>query len=140
METAGILIMLNNYFHDAAAAVLLVGSITLFVFAGAAARMEYRSPGAARFFLYAYARLRFLIFASLAWIAAGGVVRTIAYRQYEWMPAAGRGQIPALVVKHVLIFAAVALGIFFWLKLRRTVAEMKALTPDECETAVDERQ
>lgn len=121
----GILIMLNNYFHDLAAAVLVVSAITLFAFARAAQAPQDASQGVARYFLSAYARLRFLIVVSLLWILAGGVVRTWAYRQYEWLPAAGRGQVPALVVKHVLILAAVVIGIRFWRRTQCLVSEMK---------------
>lgn len=117
--------MLNNYLHDFAAAVFLVSAILLFRFGALAIRQEANAPGAALFFLRAYEKLKFLLFASVVWIAAGGVVRTLAYKRYEWMPAAGRGQIPALVLKHVLIFAAVALGVWFWLKLKKVVVRLQ---------------
>lgn len=116
--------MMNNYMHDVATAVLLVSAVTLFVLARRAAR-DGNVPGVAAYFLAAYRKLNMLLAASLAWIVLGGVVRTLAYRQYEWLPAAGRGQVPALILKHILIFLTLAAGIHFWLKVRATARDLK---------------
>lgn len=117
--------MLNNYLHDFAAAIFLVSAIMLYVFGSHAVKGAADSPGAAKYFLYAYEKLKFLLYASVVWIIAGGIVRTIAYKRFEWMPAAGRGQIPALVMKHILIFAAIAFGVWFWSKLRQVIVGLK---------------
>ena len=49
-----------------------------------------------------------------------------ALRSFEWANAVGKMQVPALVAKHVLIFALVAVGAWGWLKLRRRAREMEA--------------
>ncbi len=48
-----------------------------------------------------------------------GAFRGITYREYEWVEAAGRNQVPALVVKHVFLVALVITGIVFLYRLRR---------------------
>ena len=47
--------------------------------------------------------------------------------QYEWLPAAGRGQVAALVVKHVMLVAFVIWGTVIQIRLKR---EMRTM-PDE---------
>lgn len=101
-----ILILLNNYFHDLATAVLGISSLS--------AWLLLRSEPARRApeILRPVARTLYRVgLGALAWTLAGGVVRALAYRRYEWMEAAGRGQVAALVVKHVLLVSMVILGL-----------------------------
>jgi hypothetical protein len=63
---------------------------------------------------------------SLAWIVIGGIPRTIWYGEFEWANAAGRGQVMALIVKHVVAFALVAWGAAFWIRLGRKIAGIRA--------------
>ena len=62
---------------------------------------------------------------SLAWIVLGGIPRTIWYGDFEWANAAGRGQVAALIVKHVVALAFVIAGIVFWRRLKRQVAAVR---------------
>jgi hypothetical protein len=59
---------------------------------------------------------------SLAWVLVGGAIRAWFYMDYEWLPAAGRGQIAALGVKHVLLFGLTAWGLVGVVRLRRALA------------------
>lgn len=105
--------MLNNLLHDFAVALLLAA---LFVLA-LAARPGLGIPEPALGRLYAtLSRLTYLCWAI---IVAGGIVRTLGYRQYEWVEAAGRGQLTALYVKHALLGSLVALGLWAQLRLRK---------------------
>ncbi len=63
---------------------------------------------------------------SFAGIVLGGIPRTIFCGEFEWANAAGRGQVAALVVKHVLAFALVAGGAWLWLKPLRRVRAIEA--------------
>ena len=122
---AGVALMMNNYFHDVATALLAASGFALWVMlrrydAGA------RGPDAARYFLEIHGSMSRLARFSLAWIVLGGVPRTLFYAEFEWANAAGRAQVPALLVKHVLAFAFVAGGASLWVKLRRRVAEVRA--------------
>jgi hypothetical protein len=114
--------MLNNYFHDLAVAVLFCSLLTSWlIWRG----LQKSDLGSAVGFLKTrvWRGLTMAVRVSLIWIIAGGFVRAFAYMDYEWIPAAGRDQIPALIVKHVLLVALVALGVYFYLKLRRSVNE-----------------
>ena len=57
--------------------------------------------------------------ASLAWTLLGGWIRGMTYREYEWVEAAGRGQVPVLVLKHVIMVALVAAGVAVLYRVHR---------------------
>lgn len=122
---AGVALMMNNYFHDVATALLMAGAFALWVMLR---RWDEgpRGPDAARYFLALHRSMTRLVRFSLAWIVLGGIPRTIFYVDFEWANAAGRGQVAALVVKHVIAFAFVAGGAWLWARLRRRVAEVRA--------------
>ena len=56
---------------------------------------------------------------SLAWTLLAGMIRGITYREYEWVEAAGRGQVPVLVLKHVILVSLVAAGVFVLVRVHR---------------------
>jgi hypothetical protein len=123
--TAGIALMMNNYFHDVATALLAASAFALWVLlrryeAGA------RTPDAGRYFLEAQRSMARLARFSLAWIVLGGIPRTIWYVDFEWANAAGRGQVTALAVKHVVAAVLVVGGVFFWRRLKARVREVEA--------------
>lgn len=120
----GIALMMNNYLHDVATALLLASAVALWVMLR---RYDPSAgPGAARLFLAIRRAMARLAGLSLAWIVLGGIPRTIFYADFEWANAAGRGQVAALVVKHVLALAFVGAGGWLWVKLRRRVRQVEA--------------
>ena len=121
---AGIALMMNNYFHDVATALLASSAVALWVLLR---RFEAgpQGPETARYFLGAQRALVKLARGSVAWIVLGGIPRTIWYADFEWANAAGRGQVPALLVKHVLFAVAVGFGIAFWRRLRARVRSVE---------------
>jgi hypothetical protein len=56
---------------------------------------------------------------SLAWTLLAGMIRGITYREYEWVEAAGRGPVPVLVLKHVILVSLVAAGVFVLYRVHR---------------------
>jgi len=115
-----ILIIMNNYFHDVATAVLL-GSVIIMHALG---RQAERSGAAdiaalARF----YPTLTKFAWGAIAWIVIGGIPRTIFFTRYEWDPAVVKGIVPALAVKHILMFAAVVAGAVMWRGVKRRIFE-----------------
>lgn len=120
----GIAIMMNNYFHDVATALLLASGVVMWI---VLKRLGNNTDkGVSDYFLSLYKSITGLAKFSLAWIIIGGVPRTIFYREFEWANYAGKGQIPALIVKHILAFIFVTAGIYLWLKLRKRVDDIKA--------------
>jgi hypothetical protein len=120
----GVAVMMNNYFHDVATALLLASGFALWVML-----RRYEQDGgeaAGRYFLAMHRSMTRLARFSLAWIVLGGIPRTIFYAEFEWANAAGRMQVTALIVKHVLAVALVATGAWLWVKLGRRVAAVRA--------------
>jgi hypothetical protein len=56
------------------------------------------------------------------------MIRGITYREYEWVEAAGRGQVPVLVLKHVILVSLVTTGVIFLYRVRRLLRAEKAIT------------
>jgi hypothetical protein len=105
--------MINNLMHDFSVALLIACLFTMWVASRPAAGIPEESL---RRLYRSLARV-----AAFCWIviAAGGIVRLWGYREYEWLPAAGRGQLAALALKHAALFALVAAGLAGQIRLRR---------------------
>jgi hypothetical protein len=121
----GVAVMMNNYFHDVATALLAASAFALWA--------QYRAweqggagVEAGRYFLAVHARMTKLARFAFWWIILGGIPRTWFYRSFEWANAADKMQVPALLVKHVLAFAFVGVGISMWRRIRVRVREVEA--------------
>jgi len=114
-----ILIAMNNYFHDVATAFLLSSAIVVFIFVKSVERDGRREV--IDFFKNNHKRFVRIIRFSILWIVLAGIPRIIFFMRYEWLPAAGKGLIPAIIVKHILIFTLIVLGIFTWRNLFRRI-------------------
>ncbi len=122
--TLGVAIMMNNYFHDVATALLLASGIALWVMMK---QLRLRSDEAVlRYFLGLYSAMTKLARFALIWIIVGGIPRTLFYTRFEWANAAGKGQIPALIVKHVLVVFFVAAGAHIWIRIGREAKAIRA--------------
>lgn len=122
--TLGVLIMMNNYFHDVATALLMASGIVIWVIVRCY-DSAIKTRETTEYFLRIYNSATKLVRFSLIWIIIGGVPRTIFYTEFEWANAAGKNQIPALLVKHVLAFTFVGIGAYIWLKINRRVNDIK---------------
>ena len=109
-----ILVMLNNYMHDLATAVFAVSAVTAYLLnralagQGASVTLQPVIRGVVRVGV-----------AALVWTLVFGFVRVLTYRRYEWVEAAGRDQVPVLVIKHVILVSLVIAGIVFLYRLHR---------------------
>lgn len=113
--TVGVAIMLNNLLHDFSVALLAASLVTLW----AASSKRVAMPRAS---LVALHRILSRFMAG-CWVViiAGGAVRTWAYREYEWAPYAGRGQVTALVIKHVILVGLVIAGLVAQRRISRRI-------------------
>jgi uncharacterized membrane protein len=120
----GVFIMMNNYFHDVATALLAASGIVVWVIV-----KRYDSTAKTQetteYFLRIYKSSTKLAKISLAWILIGGIPRTIFYKEFEWANAVGKSQVPALIVKHILVFIFLGIGVYIWIKINRRVKELK---------------
>lgn len=115
--TFGIILMMNNYFHDVATALLLASGVAMWQIIRRLGTAN--EPEVLRYFLRLHQGLITLARISLIWIVLGGIPRTIFYTEFEWANAAGKGQIPALMVKHALFFLFVGAGAHLWGKINK---------------------
>jgi hypothetical protein len=109
-----ILVMLNNYFHDLATAIFAVSAVAAWLLYRSRALQQ--APEAVE---PVAAGLVKVGIAALAWTLLAGLVRGATYREYEWVEAAGRGQVPVLVLKHVILASLVAAGLFVLYRVHR---------------------
>ena len=123
-ETGGVILMMNNYFHDVATALLLASGIAVWVIYKKLGNSD--KPDVREYFLKLYDSMTSLAKFALAWIILGGIPRTYFYTEFEWSHYAGQSQIPALIIKHVLAFVFVSAGAHLWLRIRNKVREIRA--------------
>jgi hypothetical protein len=123
-ESTAILLMMNNYLHDVATALLVAGGFVMWLLWRLQA--PEAGPESLRYFVRLYHGMTKLAWFAFIWIIAGGVPRIIFYKEFEWSNMAGRGQVPALIVKHILAFTLVAAGMLLWRKVRTKVREIEA--------------
>jgi hypothetical protein len=118
----GILIILNNYFHDVATATLLSSAVILYVLGRQA---ERGGIGERQAFERAYKTLTRFAWGALAWIILGGIPRTIFFRTFEFIPAQQKGIVLDLIIKHVVLVSTVIAGAVMWLRMAKTVREKR---------------
>lgn len=115
---ADIAIVINNYFHDVATAVLLTSATIMYVL-GKQAEKEGTHASATLFGFYA--TLTRFATGALVWIVVGGIPRVIFFETHEFIPARVNGLLVALGIKHALMFTAVAVGIVLWRSVRKKI-------------------
>lgn len=118
----GILLMLNNYVHDVATGLLLISALWL----GWSARDLGPEPSreTLEVFRKSYRRCKRFLIGSILIIVATGAVRTLNFMRFEWFPALGKGLVPILIIKHVLIFSMLGAGSFAWVGLSRRLRSL----------------
>ena len=124
----GVAVMMNNYFHDVATAMLAASAFC--IFAIEKVRDSINTDAATVFFLKSYRLMvKFFRFA-LYWILLGGVPRTIFFAAFEWNHFADKQQVPALAVKHILMATLVIWGAFAWRKLKLKAGRLRDALPE----------
>ncbi len=118
--------MMNNYLHDVATALLLSSGIAMWLML----RRLDDAPATATadYFLRIHRGMTRLAQFSLLWIIIGGIPRVIFYKDFEWANAAGKGQVPALIVKHIVAFICVGSGIYVWVRIRKRIVHLRIRT------------
>ena len=125
----GVAIMMNNYFHDMATGLLVGSGFALHAIMRIQA--SSKTAEATLFFLKTNRHMVKLFKFALWWVILGGVPRTIFYTSFEWANAADKLQIPALAVKHVMMFTVVVWGIVAWRRMQKKVELLKESLPPE---------
>ena len=110
-----LLVILNNFLHDLAAAMWFCGSITLFLIVRQSEKLKPQTFNT--FAKDLFHQVKRITNYSLAVIFLGGIVRALNYQKYEWVEALGRGQVTLLIIKHILLFGIVITGIYIQFQL-----------------------
>lgn len=109
----GILVMLNNFYHDFASAILVVCTVLMFV------SVKYGESIASndfnKFLAMLFPRLMHASVITLVLLLFAGVIRSFTYSWYEWVGDLGSTQIIVLIFKHVLMFSVTAYLIYIWI-------------------------
>lgn len=111
----GIAVMLINYFHDLSVAVVAVNVLTVYIVGRILDKQTLHDEILPRLFRV----LSRVTYGALAFVLAGGAVRAFYFMEFEWNPAAGRDQIPALVVKHAVLAGLTIFGLLTHRKYQR---------------------
>ncbi|MDH5415427.1 MAG: hypothetical protein OEW87_14920 [Flavobacteriaceae bacterium] len=119
----GILVMMNNYFHDLAAGIVFVCGVTMYIMVKSAT--EAGSKEAKELALGVYPTLVHIIGGSIIFMLFAGVIRTFTYKEFEWANAVGVGQVYAIMVKHVILGAIFFYGIALWIKAHGKIKEIR---------------
>jgi hypothetical protein len=115
-ETIATLVMLNNFFHDLSVGILFANVMLTLILL----RLLDRHGTGNGHLLSEFIRLSSRItWAALAFIIGGGIIRTLTYREFEWVEAAGKGQVLTLILKHILLVSCTVIGVGLQIKLLR---------------------
>jgi hypothetical protein len=102
-----ILLMISNYFHDLSVAILASNILVVYI----TGRFLDNNPIKDKIIPELIRKLTLVTYAAFAYILIGGAVRAYFFMDFEWNPAVGKGQVTALVVKHIILFTITAFGI-----------------------------
>ena len=114
-----ILTLLNNFLHDFSAAGWLFGSVIVW----SLLRKEAPNGDSAETIADVLETILKLMRLSLAGIVIFGVVRALAYKDFEWNAAAGQSQITLLIVKHIILAGIFLIGLGYYFKARRYITK-----------------
>jgi len=107
-------ILMSNYFHDVATAMLLACGVVLRVLA-----RNRDQEGDAVLRRYAddmHRSVNRLAWFSVVWIIAGGILRFATFRSFEWWNAVQKHLETALLVKYVIATLMMIAGAVLWMK------------------------
>ena len=122
-STIAILVMLNNWFHDFAVAMLFCSLILLWlIYRKTQEQPDASWIGFARDLAKSLNQVTRVCWAMLILL---GIGRTLSYEKFEWAEAAGSGQVAALALKHVLLVSLIIWGTIIQFRLRKFFKECK---------------
>lgn len=114
-------LLMNNYFHDVATAMLLACCVVLWTLLKRLGDERDRS-------VLAYGRALYrgvagMFWFSVAWIAASGVIRIATFRSFEWFNTTQKHFEAGLLVKYAIATVMTVLGAVLWLRLSRRMKQ-----------------
>jgi hypothetical protein len=110
-----IILMISNYFHDLSVAILASNIFAVYYIG------KFLDGNSSKKIIVSnlFEKLRNVTIYALVYIVVAGAVRAYFFMDFEWNPAVGKGQIAALIVKHIILFAVTGFGIVFHVKYQK---------------------
>lgn len=115
-----VLVLLNNLLHDFSAAGWLFGTVLLW----SILRKTVQDHDSGIIIVDILKTVLLLMKFSFAGIVIFGLIRTIAYKSYEWNAAAGQSQVTLLIVKHVILSIIFIFGLVYYIKATRFIRKV----------------
>ncbi|OGP34317.1 MAG: hypothetical protein A2X87_01415 [Deltaproteobacteria bacterium GWC2_42_51] len=123
LNMISILVMLNDYFHDFATAVVIVLSYTMMLLVRYVQKDIQKDSIA---FLFAiYPKAVHISGGLVILLLMAGIVRAFTYSQYEWNQMVGNDQVWLIIVKHIVMFSVFGYGLYLWVKMHKVLKLMK---------------
>lgn len=119
----GILVMMNNYFHDFAAGIVFVCGVVMYVMIKRAEESD--GTAAKQLALGVYPTLVHIVGGSIIFMLFAGIIRTFTYKEFEWANAVGASQVPAIIVKHIMLGGIFFYGVALWIKAHKKVRTIR---------------
>lgn len=116
-QPIAVFILMSNYFHDVATAMLVACSFSLWV-----ALVKYgmqEDQMKKEFFARLYRAIRKVVIFSWVWIVAAGAIRIVTFRRFEWVNAVEKHHEAALMVKYAVAAVMIITGAYTWAVLSR---------------------
>lgn len=122
-EGLAVFILMNNYFHDVATAMLLASGIAMWMIVK---NIENRKDKAVMdYFMNLSQSVKKIGRFSLYWILLGGIPRIFAFKDFELAHAISKNQVSGLIVKHMIAFLFVTAGTYVWIKINARIKNLR---------------
>lgn len=125
----GVIIMMNNYFHDVATGLLVASWAALYF--SMKSFDDNGSIESARYLVRLYESMTRMARFCFWWIIIAGVPRTYFYRDFEWANSVDTLQVPAIIVKHIVVFILVGTGVYLWHQYATKVNQVRRSLAEE---------
>jgi hypothetical protein len=110
-------LLMNNYFHDVATAMLLACCVVLWVLLR---RLGNERDAALRGYVRSlYRGISGMFWFSVAWVLVSGVIRFATLASFEWVNAGRGGFTAGLLAKYAVAACMIIAGIVLWSRLTR---------------------
>ena len=113
-------LLMNNYFHDVATAMLLACTVVLWILLKHLG--EERDGVLIRYAAALYRGVTGIFRFSVLWIIASGILRVATFRSFEWFNTTQKHFEAGLLVKYGIAIAMMTVGALLW---RRVTAVMR---------------
>ncbi len=116
-------LMMNNYFHDVATAMVIATAGVSWIVIGKAEKTT--SLDTRSFYLKIYSYVVTIFRYSLFWLMLGAIPRILTFKVYELREAEIKGLVLPLLVKLIIAFSLVIVGSLMWIKISKRVKLIK---------------